>query len=246
MREDRKAEGDNMEGTKSSRTFYRWLFYIIGSVLLAMGIALNTKSDLGMAPILSIMFCVSQIFDLNFSNLTMYYYVFLVVAELIIKGKKYAHKRDLLQFPLAIIFSRFIALFSSIFDFHPVFMWQKLVILAAAIVVTGVGLTMMVNMNLVPNPGDGIVQAISERFNLKLGTAKNLFDGLSALVTVVLGFALRGRLIGVGLGTVLNVLCVGRVVAIFSHFCRDKMLTLSFGSVEEAERAKENVKPANA
>jgi uncharacterized membrane protein YczE len=229
-----------MESSKKTRLFYRWLFYIVGSVFLAMGIALNTKSDLGMAPILSIMFCVSQIFDLNFSDLTMYYYVFLVVAEFIIKGKKYAHKRDLLQFPLAIIFSRFIALFSGIFDFHPVFLWQKLLILAAAIVVTGVGLTMMVNMNLVPNPGDGIVQAISERFSLKLGTAKNLFDGLSAFVSIVLSLVLEGRLIGIGLGTVLNVLCVGRVVAIFSHFCREKMLTLAFGGEKQAEAAAEN------
>lgn len=230
-----------MDSLTRSRTFYRWLFYIIGSILLAMGIALNTKSGLGMAPILSIMFCVSQIFGLDFSNLTLAYYIFLVLAQFVIKGKKYAHKRDLLEVPLALVFTRFIALFSGIFDFQPTALWQNLLILAAAVVVTGIGLTMMVNMNLVPNPGDGIVQAISERFNLKLGTAKNLFDGGSALIAVILSLTLRGKLIGIGLGTVINVLCVGRVVAIFSYFCRDKIMFLAFGE-ERKEKAAEGAK----
>lgn len=218
-----------MKNQTKSQIFYRWLFYIIGSVLLAMGISLNTKSDLGMAPILSIMFCVSQIFELDFSNLTLAYYIFLVFVQFAIKGKKYAQKRDLLEFPLALVFTRFISLFSKLFAFTPTTLWEKLLILAAAVIVTGIGLTMMVNMKLVANPGDGIVQAISERSGIRLGTAKNLFDGGSALVAVTISLVITHRLIGIGLGTIINVLCVGRVVAAFSYFFKDRMMTLAFG-----------------
>ena len=59
------------------------------------------------------------------------------------------------------------------------------------------------NMRLIPNPGDGIVQAIA------------------------LGFLFTGKLQGVGIGTVLAVIGVGRSIAVFNHFAQDRMKKLA-------------------
>ena len=48
----------------------RWIFYILGMVVLAAGITLNTKTGLGVSPIISVAYCVSQIFELNFGDMT--------------------------------------------------------------------------------------------------------------------------------------------------------------------------------
>jgi uncharacterized membrane protein YczE len=216
--------------------FYRWLFYVAGLLLLALGITLNTKSNLGMAPVLSGMFCLSQVFNWNFSTLTLIYYIALVAAQFAIRGKNY-RLYDLLQVPMSLAFSSFIGVFSALITVDPQALWQKLLVLAAAVIVTGVGITMVVNMRMVPNPGDGIVNAISEVSGMSLGTSKNVFDGGSAAVTIVLSLILTGRIIGVGIGTVINVLCVGRVVAAFSWLCKDKMLRLAFGTGENTEAA---------
>ena len=210
------------------RVFYRWLFYIAGMILLAMGIVLNTKSRLGMAPILSGMFCLSEVYGWNFSNLTLAWYTVLVAAQFVLRGKNY-RLADLLQIPLSVVFTRFMDLFSNAITYVPETMWQKLLIAALAVVATGVGVTMAVNMRILPNPGDGIVQAISYKSGLSLGTSKNLFDGGSALLGVLLGLILRGRLIGVGLGTVINVVFIGRVVALCTWLFKDKMMCLAFG-----------------
>ena len=222
---------------KKGRIVYRWLFYITGMITLALGIVLNTKSRLGMAPILSGMFCLSEIFGWNFSNLTLIYYTILVAAQFALRGKNY-RLADLLQIPLSVVFTRFMDLFSSAITYVPEALWQKLLIAALAVVATGVGITMAVNMDILLNPGDGIVQAISDRSGLSLGMSKNLFDGGSALFSVALGLILRGRLVGVGVGTIINVVFVGRVVALCTWLFKDKMMRLAFGGASAGMRAE--------
>ena len=51
-------------------TTYQAAFYIAGLLILALGIVLNTKSGLGVSPIISISYSVSVIYDLNFGNTT--------------------------------------------------------------------------------------------------------------------------------------------------------------------------------
>lgn len=45
---------------KKSTTF-RWIFYAGGLLILAMGIILNTKSGLGVSPIISVAYSISTI-----------------------------------------------------------------------------------------------------------------------------------------------------------------------------------------
>lgn len=49
-------------------------------------------------------------------------------------------------------------------------------VLAAALVCTGIGAAMSLNMRIVPNPGDGIVQAIADCIHQSVGNTKNGFD----------------------------------------------------------------------
>ena len=39
----------------------RWIFYILGMVVLAAGITLNTKTGLGVSPIISGLLCVPDL-----------------------------------------------------------------------------------------------------------------------------------------------------------------------------------------
>ena len=77
-----------------------------------------------------------------------------------LKGRKYK-AWDLLQLPLSIIFTRFMNLFSDRIPIQTVLPGQ-LVMLLFAIVLTGIGAAMSLDMRLIPNPGDGVVQAISD------------------------------------------------------------------------------------
>lgn len=73
---------------------------------------------------------------------------------------------------------------------------------------------MSLNMRLIPNPGDGIVQAIADTVHKSVGFTKNCFDLFNICITITVGLVCQGHLIGIGLGT---------VVAVFNHCLKRKM-----------------------
>lgn len=103
---------------KESNRLFRWLFYLLGLLILAVGLTLNTKNGQGVTPIVSVPYCISQLSGLNFGNMTLLIYCLFVAAQFLIKGKK-ARWTDLLQVPLSIVFTRFMNLFDRLLDFEP-------------------------------------------------------------------------------------------------------------------------------
>ena len=210
---------EKTEGERTKRqTLSRWVIYVIGMLVLAMGLTLNTKTGLGVSPILSLAYCSTQIWGVNLGDATFVLYALFVIAQLIIRGKR-RQWYDLLQLPLSLVFSRVLNLYDRFINYDPAKhgLPSNLVCLALAIIVTGIGVAMTVNMRLVPNPGDGIVQAIADLIGRDQGFAKNCFD------LVILSLATLGKITAVGLGTVLAMLFVGRAISLVNHFFKEKM-----------------------
>ena len=203
----------------------RWIFYVLGMVVLAVGITLNTKTGLGVSPIISVAYCVSQIFELNFGDMTFVLYGIFVVVQLFLRERR----EPLVQFPLSLVFSRLLNLCSACIPYQAAAhsLPENLAVLALAIVLTGVGVALTVNMQLVPNPGDGIVQAVAQRMGRDQGFAKNVFDLGCVAATGCLGLLLTGRIVGIGLGTLLAMVGVGRVIALVNHWTKAGMCRLA-------------------
>ena len=54
----------------------RWSFYLMGLLILAMGLTLNTKAGLGVSPIISLSYAASVIWNRNFGDMTFVLYGF--------------------------------------------------------------------------------------------------------------------------------------------------------------------------
>ena len=92
----------------------------------------------------------------------MLYSGFIITEMILHKKDKRLRLLDLLQLPFSLIFTRFLNLFTYIIpDFNEYSLLLRLFVLFLAIVLTGIGAATMLNMNLIPNLGDGIVQAIA-------------------------------------------------------------------------------------
>ena len=228
---------------------YRIVFYLLGLLVLALGLTLNTKAGLGVSPIISVSFSVAEIWDFNFGNTTLVLYALFVVVEMALHLMQYrrfrsddiAHAKqanlrltlllDVLQFPLSLVFTRFLNLFSGWIptletDYAGSFLGSFpgwFLFLCLAIVLTGVGAAASLDMRLVPNPGDGIVQAIADTVGKSVGFTKNCFDLCNITITIVISMAFAGRLTGVGVGTVVAVIGVGRVIALFNRVAQQRM-----------------------
>ena len=209
---------------------HRVLIYIIGMLVLALGITLNTRTNLGVSPLISVAFCVSELTDVSIGNMTFLWYIVFVAVEIVchIRMKRYKSIfADILQIPVSVVFTRFMNLFTVWIPDMTGNIVIRLIALAIAIVLTGMGIMLTLNVHLIPNPGDGIVQALADLFHTKISMVKNVLDTVCAASTIVIGFAFAGKIIGIGIGTVLAVIFVGRVVAIGNHFLKEKILKYS-------------------
>lgn len=57
-----------------SKKGIRFLLYFVGLFILALGLTLNTKANLGVSPIISVPYSISQITGYNFGDLTFVIY----------------------------------------------------------------------------------------------------------------------------------------------------------------------------
>ena len=170
-------------------------------------------------------YSISQITGLNFGDLTFVVYAIFVVVQIIIHIRLKNHKRivsDILQLPLSLIFTRLLNIYSTYIPTSQN-LGIRFIVLAFAIICTGVGAAMSLSMQLVPNPGDGIVQALAKRFNKSVGLTKNLFDCFNLCITLCISIFIAHQIVGVGIGTVIAVLGVGRVIALFHHIFECKI-----------------------
>ena len=215
-----------MDTKDKSKTTARVVIYLLGMVLLALGITLNTQAGLGASAIVSVPYTVSRGTGLDFANMTLITYCVLVAAQFVIKGK---NRRwiDLLQIVVSIVFTRFMALFQYGIRYQSGFLPTDLLVLVLGILFTGIGAAMTVDMQLIPNPGDGIVSSLAERFGKELGFSKNCFDAFCVVCSLAIGLAFGNPLLGIGLGTVLSMIGVGRVIYFFNHLAKARLQKLA-------------------
>ena len=204
----------------------RWGIYLAGMTLLALGITLTTLAGLGASAIVSVAYTISCGFGLSFANLTLIFYCSFVGAEFIIKGRQRS-LLDLLQIPVSIVFTRFMALFQAAIGYQSGFLPTDLLVLLLGILLTGIGAATAVDMQLIPNPGDGIVNSISIRSGKELGFCKNCFDLGCVTCALLIGTLFGSPLLGIGLGTLLSMLGVGRVMAIWNRMIKQKLVRLA-------------------
>lgn len=216
------------ERAKARRFCLRLLVYLLGTVSLAAGLVLNTKTSLGVSAIISIPYSISQIWTLDFANVTLAAYCVFVLVQMLLHAIKQrpGWKRllllDILQIPLSVIFTRFMNVFTAVIpDFATQFsgsflgsFWGRFLFLLLAVVLTGVGAAFTLYMRLIPNPGDGIVQAIADFTGMKIGDMKNIFDLCCIVFSTCLSLIFAHKVIGIGIGTLAAMLGTGRVIAL--------------------------------
>ena len=227
------------------RNIFRWCFYLLGLLMLAAGLTLNTKTGLGTSAIISVPFSVSEIWGLNFGNVTYALYIVFVSVQLLLccrSRREYSVAQQrmrllqtVLQLPFSFVFTRIMNLISAAVPvlqegFPDRFLGSfpgRVTVLLMAVTLMGCGTAMSLNMRIVHNPGDGIVRAIAETTGKTVGLIKNCFDFGSVCLSLALGLIFAGKVVGVGFGTLVAVLGTGRVVSLFNHFFSDRLSELA-------------------
>jgi len=209
----------------SRKNCFRAAFYLAGMMILSLGLTLNTQTNLGVSPINSVPFCASRILSISYGDASFAVYCVFVALQLLLREKS-AYPSILLQLPLSLLFTRMLNLYVALLPVSFSALWQNVLLLIAALVLSGIGAAMMLVTRLIPTPGDGIVQTIADRLSIETGLAKNGFDLLSVAVTFTMGAVSGNFLYGIGPGTLLAMVLVGRVISLFNKLFKARIQQL--------------------
>ncbi|MDO5309136.1 MAG: DUF6198 family protein [Planctomycetia bacterium] len=204
--------------------FKRWARFVLGMSLVAFGIALTARSDLGTSPISSIAYAWYKItletriptLSLGVTSLVMNIVFFLI--QWAIAGRRFP-KVQFLQIPATFLFGAVIDFAGWVFSPIPVTTyWGRLleVLLGSALV--ALGLVFELSGDILYLPGDGLVKSLNELFKLNFSTMKIVNDVTLVLLAALSSYFALRHVVGVREGTVIAALCVGWFIKFFRPF----------------------------
>lgn len=204
----------------------RIVIYLLAITMLGFGTILITRADLGIPCITSVPAAISKVTGGNLSVMVFAIYVCMIGAQFIMKGKDRS-VRDFLQLAVSVIFSFYLELFERLVQVHFDQLWQNALMLMFGVFIIGVGVCMMVNMEISPTPPDGLVYAISKKTGKDMGLIKNILDISFVATAVMIDLISSGKVTTVGIGTVYSMIFLGRTIYVVNRFFKRKMRVLA-------------------
>lgn len=199
------------------QTGLRFAVYLIGVVLMTVGIVLCVKCSLGISPVSCIPYVISLMTPLSLGTLTLFFHLVNVVLQYILERKPW-NSKVLLQVPVAVLFGLLIDLFKKWMDFSAEHLALKLLLMALSILCTALGMHLMLSMKLVQNPPDGAVKLIAEKLGKKTGNVKMLYDIFMVVLSVGISLLALHRVEGFGIATIFSAVFVGKCLDLCKRF----------------------------
>ena len=206
------------------RYLWRGGLYVLGLLILALGLTLHNKCALGTSAMSTTPYFAALVWGVEFGDGMFVFYALCAAAQLFLKPRR-EWLPVLGQVAVSLALSRVLNWMDAAI-MEPEALWGKVLLLLGAVLFTGIGAALCLSARLIPGAGDGIVEAISRRFGVELGLTKNLFDLLCMVVTFVLGIATGHFMCALGIGTLVGVIGVGRVMAVFDRLFQKRLETL--------------------
>lgn len=219
-----RKESENASGRSAGRTgrrdvkieAQRWAFFVVGVCINSFGIALITKAAMGTSPISSVAYVLSLEFPLTLGEFTFIVNMLFIAAQAAMLGRKF-DPFQLLQIVVNV-------LFSALIDVSMMLLWwldapgiaESAVALLVGCAILGFGVAIEVAPGVLMVPGEGVVRVLSIVTHKRFGSVKVAFDTSLVAIAAVLSFLFFGGLNGIGLGTLVSALIVGRFVNLFN------------------------------
>ena len=221
-----------MKKSKSAQLAARLGIYCVGLMILAFGIALAVNSNLGVSPVSSLPYVVSQILNVSLGTCTTIVYALYVIFQMVLNGKKF-QPALLLQLVFSTVFGYFVDAAKAILgDFCLPTYFGQLVMLGASIVLISFSLVLYIDVNIAPMPAEGLVACIGSKLGKPFSAIKTLFDCTSVLVGLVLCFVFLGKVVGIREGTLITAMLVGKLMGIIRKYLAPWIRKVCFGGSE--------------
>lgn len=180
-----------------------------GLFIMAMGIALCIRADLGITPISCPPYVLSLGLAPTVGQFTMFMHLLFILGQRLLLPDEF-RAVQWLQILLSIVFGMFIDLCMSLTSgIVPSDYPASILLLLAGNMLLPVGMCLEMKSGLILVPTDGFVQSVCRRTGYSFSVVKIAFDVSLLLISVVCSLALLGRIAGIREGTIISSILVG-------------------------------------
>ena len=189
--------------------------YILGLVVMAMGVVLMKRVELGISPITAVPAAVSAITPFTLGNMTILLHALCVVGQIIVVRR--VTLKSLLTMLVGVPFGYIIDGLMLLFDPGPLGLPWRIGLFVVGLALSGLGVLLVVGSDLMLPAPDELSHTISQVYGRKLSNVKIISDAVYVSIAVLVDLIFTHRVSTVGVGTVLSVLLVGRFVGWFGR-----------------------------
>lgn len=202
---------------KKYNLLLRIITFSAGLFVMALGVALSVKADLGVSPVSCIPYVYCFKFPLTLGTLTIIFSLILILLQVMILRSNY-RLVQLLQLPVVLTFGIFIDLTLYLLaDLEvPNYLWQLLCCLISCAVLA-FGVFLEVKAKLTYLPGEGLAMAIADTYNKEFGKVKVWVDSAMVLIGLLSAFVFLPQMEGIREGTIISALLIGLIAKFYQR-----------------------------
>lgn len=202
------------------------LVYCLGLFIMALGVSFSGTADLGMSPVNSIPYVLSEIFtSLSMGTWIIIIFSLYILIQFVILGRDFQPWR-ILQLICTTLFGYFTDFTNFLADlflpdpaqmtFAPAVVYGvRLLYLFISMVLIALGILFYLAPNLISLPGEGIMQVIAHKLNKPLPVIKMCFDCTVSLIALAISLAYFRQFHGIREGTVIAAFGVGKILGLY-------------------------------
>lgn len=203
--------------------------YLLGLFILALGVAFSVNSGLGVSPVNSLPYVLSQVLGVSLGRCTTGVFCFYLLMQILLLRRRFQWV-NLSQLLFSAVFGYFVNAAKALLgSFTLPGYVGSLGMLAVSIGLIALGILLIVDVRLVPMPMEGLTLAItSMQKRLAFHQVKMIVDCLAVLAAVLLSLLLLGGVVGVREGTLITALAAGWVIGQLQRPLKPRIERLCF------------------
>lgn len=195
----------------------RYIYFMVGLLIIALGIALSTKSNLGVSTISSIPYVLSIALPMTMGQFTIIVQLVYLLCQILILKKNF-RLFDLLQLVSVVVFGYFVDFWMMILDgMHTDYYVVQWLICIIGIFVVAFGLNIEVRASVTMVASDGLLDTIAKVYKIEFSKVKIVFDIIQVSIAAVFSLVLMHYIAGIREGTLASAILVGMAVKLYNR-----------------------------
>ncbi len=195
------------------KLFVRIIQFLLALNLIALGVALYIKADIGVGPwdVLH-----NNLYD--FYQLTVGTWVFIVgILAVLISLLLHYDVKSFLAIITSFIVSKLIDYWLTLI-IDDLSLYIRIPLFFFSLFLLGFGISLLVLTKLPPTPPEILMISLTKRFKINYAQAKTMTEIMAFILAIIIGFINGKPFNNIGIGTLLTITLIGFIIQISSRF----------------------------